>query len=61
MEEQEVIKLMLDSFNEDNRMMALQSGMSPDEVESYINQSMPSISFMLTNVYNKMKDANLLA
>lgn len=61
MEEQEVIKLMLDSFNEDNRMMALQSGMSAQDVEAYINQSLPSINFMLTNVYHKMKAANLLA
>lgn len=57
----ETVALMLESLNEDNRSICLQSGMDPEEVERNIEQSQASLGFMLSNMYDKLKEANLIA
>jgi hypothetical protein len=57
----ETVALMLASLNEDNRSICLQSGMDPEEVERNIEQSQASLGFMLSNMYDKLKEANLIA
>ena len=57
----ETVAIMLDSLNEDNRNICLQNGMNPEDVERNIEQSQASLNFMLSNVYDKLKEANLIA
>lgn len=57
----ETVAFMLESLNEENRALCLQNGMAADEVERNIEQSQPSLNFILSNIYDKMKAANLVA
>jgi hypothetical protein len=57
----ETVVLMLNSLNEDNRNICLQNGMNAQEVEEKIEQSQQSLAFMLANVYDKLKEANIIA
>jgi hypothetical protein len=60
MEKDEVIYMMLQSVNNDNRELGKKSGMADADVESQIQQSQPSLTFILSNVYEKLKEAGLL-
>jgi hypothetical protein len=57
----EVVMLMLESLNNDNRMICANNGMSDAEIEKSIEQSQGSLGFMLSNLYDKLKSENLLA
>ncbi|NDB59755.1 hypothetical protein EB001_15105 [bacterium] len=61
MSKEEVIKLMLDSLNADNRELCSKMGMSQEDTETQIEQSQPSLIFMLGNIYEKLKSSNVLA
>lgn len=61
MNKDEVIKIMLDSINEDNKMMCLQNGMSEEEANSQIEQSQPSLVFLFGNMYEKLKAVGAIA
>ena len=61
MNEQEVIAFMLESLNEDNRAICQNNGMTPEEIEKQIEQSQGSLVFMMSNLYNKLKEKNLIA
>ena len=61
MNKEDVIKIMLDSTNEDNRNLCAQGGMSQEDTDKQIEQSQPSLIFILGNVYDKLKDAGVLA
>lgn len=54
MDKMEAVKLMLDSFNEDNRAMAAAAGMSPETVEDNISKSQDSLTYLLSNAYDKL-------
>ena len=60
MTKEEVLKLMLDSMEQDNREMCERSGMDMEEAEKFIEQSRPSIEFMLDNIYAKMSKQGIL-
>jgi hypothetical protein len=60
MNKEEVVKMMLDSMEQDNREMCERSGMPAEEAEKFMEQSRPSIVYMLNNIYDKMKEANLI-
>lgn len=60
MTKDEAVAMMLESFNQDNRMMGAGSGMDEAEVEKFIEQSQPSITYMLSNAYDKLVEKNLL-
>lgn len=60
MNEQEVIAFMLESLNADNRAICENNGMAPEEIEKSIEQSQGSLAFMMSNLYTKMKEKNLI-
>lgn len=60
MNKEEVVKMMLDSMEQDNREMCERSGMPAEEAEKFMEQSRPSIVYMLNNIYDKMKEASLI-
>lgn len=61
MNKEEALNLMLNSINEDNRDLCLRSGMSEADAESQIAQSQPTLTLILGNMYDKMKDAGIIA
>jgi hypothetical protein len=60
MSKEEVVKMMLESFLSDNRMMAQGSGMPEDELEKMEEKSRPSIEYMLGNVYDLLVTKQLI-
>ena len=61
MTREEIMDLMLNSINEDNRAIGLQAGISDDDMEMQISQSQASLSFMMSNIYDKLKDSGVIA
>ena len=61
MTKDEVLKIMLDSINEDNKMMCLQNGMSEEEANTQIEQSQPSLVFLFGNMYDKLQAGGAIA
>jgi len=60
MSKDEVIQLMLDSVNADNRVLCAKAGLSDADAEAQIQQSQASLGFILGNVYDKLKESDLL-
>jgi hypothetical protein len=61
MTKDEVIKIMLDSINEDNRQMCQHAGLSNEEADKQIEQSQPSLVFIFGNIYDKLQAGGALA
>lgn len=59
MNKEEAISIILESINSDNRELCLRGGMSETETETQIEQSQPSLLFMMENAVNKLIDAGL--
>lgn len=60
MNKEDVLKIMLDSINADNRELCLKAGISEADAEAQIAQSQPSLGFILGNVYDKLKDSGVI-
>lgn len=60
MSKEESVALMLTTFQEINRMMATQAGMDEETINNNISQSNPSLEYMLSAVYDKMVESNLI-
>jgi len=61
MNKEEIIDLMLDSINTDNREMCKQSGMSDADAEKQIADSQQSLVFMVSNMYQRLKESGAIA
>lgn len=61
MNKEEVIQLMLESMNTDNRDLCAKAGMSASDTETQISQSQPTLIFMFGNIYDKLKANNVIA
>lgn len=61
MSKEEVIKIMLDSINSDNRELSKKAGMNEETTEKQIEQSQPSLVFILGNMYDKLKVAGVVS
>jgi len=61
MTKEEAVKIMLESINSDNLQMGLQAGFSPEEMEKQIDQSQPPLGFMMSNIYDKLKEAGVIS
>ena len=60
MTKDEVMKFMLESINDDNRQMCRRGQMPEDQIEKSIKESAPALELMVGNLYNKLKEKNLL-
>jgi|LauGreDrversion4_2_1035121.scaffolds.fasta_scaffold4416158_1 hypothetical protein len=61
MNKEETIDLMLESINSDNRDMCKQSGMTDAEAEKQIAESQQSLVFIVSNMYQKLKESGAIA
>lgn len=61
MTKEEAVNIMLNSINEDNRAMGIQAGLNAADLEKQIEQSQASLGFMMSNIYDKLKDGGVIA
>jgi hypothetical protein len=61
MTKDESVVLMLSSINEDNREMCLNNGMSEADTQAQIDQSQQSLQLILSNMYDRMNAAGIIA
>lgn len=61
MEKDEVVYVMVESINADNRELCAKAGMSEADAESQIQQSQPSLQFIMSNVYDKLKEIGIIS
>jgi len=55
-----VVNLMTRVFQNGNKMMCIQSGMSEEETEEKMGQSLPSITYLMGLVFDKLDENNLI-
>jgi hypothetical protein len=60
MNKEEIVILMVDSINENNRQLCEQTGMDKDQAEKQIAESQPSLRFLMENVYNKLVEKEII-
>ena len=60
MNKEEILKLMLDSINQDNIDMCERASMDRDKIDKSIEESQPTLKFMVGNLYDRMKAADIL-
>ena len=61
MTKEEAVAIMLESINSDNLALGLQSGLNEAELKTQIEQSQQSLNFMMSNIYDKLKEAGAVA
>ena len=61
MTKEETVSLMLQSINADNFLICTRSGLSEEDATKQIEASQPSLSFMMSNIYDKLKIGGVLA
>lgn len=54
---EDFVEIMFTSFNDDTLAMCKQSGMTEDEAYAKMSESGPSLLFLLSNCYDKLKEA----
>ena len=61
MTREEALELMLNSINEDNREFCKMASIPDEEAESQIAQSQPTLQVIVSNMYDRMKAASIIA
>lgn len=61
MTKEEAVSIMMDSINADNLALGLQAGLEEEALKLQIDQSQPSLGFMMANIYDKLKDGGVIA
>jgi hypothetical protein len=61
MNKEEAVTLMLESINADNLALGLQAGLDEESLKSQIEQSQPSLGFMMGNIYDKLQAGGAIA
>jgi hypothetical protein len=60
MTKEEVIDMMLFSINKDNREMGKNAGISDEDMETQITNSQPSLTLMMSNIYDMLKEGGVI-
>jgi hypothetical protein len=60
MNKEEVVSVMLESINADNKELCLQTGMSEEEANKNIEQSQMSLGLMMSNIYDKLVESKVI-
>jgi DNA modification methylase len=61
MTKDESVKIMLESINADNMALGLQAGLGEKDMKAQIEASQQSLGFMMSNIYDKLKEAGAFA
>jgi hypothetical protein len=60
MNKEEVVSIMMESINADNKQFCLDNGMSEEEANKNIEQSQFSLGFMMANMYDKLVESQVI-
>jgi hypothetical protein len=60
MTKDEILKMMLESINNDNRQICIRNQMPEDQIEKSIKESQAPLMLIVESLYNKLKEKNLL-
>jgi hypothetical protein len=60
MTKEDALTIMMNSINADNKEFCIQSGMSEAEADKNIEQSQMSLGLMMSNIYDKLVEANVI-
>ena len=52
---------MMESINADNLALGIQAGLDEAALKTQIEQSQPSLGFMMSNIYDKLKSSGAIA
>ena len=61
MNKEEAVSIMLDSINSDNLAMGIQAGLNEQDVKMQIEASQPGLNYMMSNIYDKLKNGGVIA
>lgn len=61
MTKEEAVTIMLNSINADNLALGLQAGLNEADLKTQIEQSQQSLNFMMSNIYDKLKESGAIA
>ena len=61
MTKEEAVRIMMASINADNLALGLQAGLEESALKAQIDQSQPSLVFMMGNIYDKLKEGGVIA
>jgi hypothetical protein len=54
MTKEQAIAIMLESINSDNLALGLQAGVNEESLKNQIDQSQPTLGFLMSNIYDKL-------
>jgi hypothetical protein len=60
MNKEEVVSIMMESINKDNKQLCLDMGMSEEETNKNIEQSQMSLGLIMANMYDKLVEAQVI-
>lgn len=60
MNKEEVVSMMMESINADNKQFCLDNGMSEEETNKNIAQSQMSLGLMMANMYDKLVESQVI-
>lgn len=60
MDKMETVKLMLNSINEDNMAMGTAAGMDQATLQEQLDKSQDSLTYLLSNVYDKLVESGVI-
>ncbi len=60
MNKEEVVSIMMESINKDNKQLCLDMGMSEEETNKNIEQSQMSLGLIMSNMYDKLVGAQVI-
>ena len=61
MTKEEALSIMMESINADNLALGIQAGLNEEDLKMQIAQSQQSLGFMMSNIYDKLKDSGAIA
>jgi hypothetical protein len=60
MNKEEVVSIMMESINKDNKQLCLDMGMSEEETNKNIEQSQMSLGLIMANMYDKLVESQVI-
>jgi hypothetical protein len=60
MNKEQAVAIMMESINADNKQFCLDNGMSEEKANESIQQSQMSLGFMMSNIYDKLVEAQVI-
>jgi hypothetical protein len=60
MNKEEVVSIMMESINKDNKQLCLDMGMSEEETNKNIEQSQMSLGLIMSNMYDKLVESQVI-